>query len=283
VRAPSWLPERLARYYLYFAHHKGGFIRLAFADRLSGPWHIHSPGTLELEQSFFCTVPPPISVLANLAKTPTAESEADRLTPHIASPDVHVDEKRREIRMYYHGLLDDGTQRTRVAVSNDGLHFNARPEILSLPYLRAFNYAGNWFGLAMPGVLYRSYDGLTGFERGPQIFGDDMRHAALQKRGDTVRIFWTRVGDAPECIFCSTMDLNADWKRWQASPPTEVLRPETVWEGAHSPIEPSLRGAINTSVNQLRDPYVFEDNDGSAYLLYAVAGESGIAIASLEG
>jgi hypothetical protein len=33
-------------------------------------------------------------------------------------------------------------------------------------------------------------------------------------------------------------------------------------------------------VNQLRDPAIFEE-DGRTYLLYAVAGESGIAIAEL--
>jgi hypothetical protein len=267
---------------LYFAHHKGSFIRLAYADRLNGPWRIHSPGTLTLAQSFFCTSSPPRSVLANLKSQPMAESETDRLTPHIASPDVHVDEERHEIRMYYHGLLDDGTQRTRVAVSADGLHFNARSAILSLPYLRAFFHAGYWFALAMPGVVYRSLDGLTGFERGPQIFGDDMRHAALQRCGDTMRIFWTQVGHAPERILCSTMDLTADWISWRASSPVEVLQPETIWEGVDLPVEPSVRGAINAPVNQLRDPCIFEDTDGSVYLLYAVAGESGIAIASLE-
>jgi hypothetical protein len=33
-------------------------------------------------------------------------------------------------------------------------------------------------------------------------------------------------------------------------------------------------------VNQLRDPAIFEE-DGRTYLLYAVAGESGIAIAEI--
>jgi|GEM_PF-3999915 len=54
------------------------------------------------------------------------------------------------------------------------------------------------------------------------------------------------------------------------------------WEGAHSANEPSLLGAINAPVNQLRDPCVFTDSDGSNYLLCAVAGENGIGIASLR-
>lgn len=282
VRAPDWLPEPLGRYYLYFAHHKGSFIRLAYADELNGPWQSHTPGSLALEDSYFTTTRPPRSVLATMSQQPTAETESDRLTPHIASPDVHIDEQNREIRMYYHGLLADGTQRSRVAVSRDGLTFQAREEILSRPYLRAFQHAGYWFGLAMPGVVYRSRDGLSGFEQGPQLFENNTRHMALQRRRDMLRVFWTRVGDAPERILCSTVDLHAEWTSWTASQPVEVLRPEMNWEGADLPIEPSLRGAINGRVNQLRDPCVFEDDDGCAYLLYAVAGEHGIAIAALQ-
>ncbi|TGP23371.1 hypothetical protein, partial [Mesorhizobium sp. M1D.F.Ca.ET.234.01.1.1] len=32
IRVPDWLPGRLGAYYLYFAHHTGTYIRLAFAD-----------------------------------------------------------------------------------------------------------------------------------------------------------------------------------------------------------------------------------------------------------
>jgi hypothetical protein len=38
VIAPPWLANPLGRYYLYFAHHRGQFIRLATADHLEGPW-----------------------------------------------------------------------------------------------------------------------------------------------------------------------------------------------------------------------------------------------------
>ncbi len=82
IRAPEWLPGRLGRYYLYFAHHQGQYIRLAYADALEGPWRIYEPGTLTLEQSIFGR--------------------------HVASPDVHVDDEARQIRMYYHGSADPG-------------------------------------------------------------------------------------------------------------------------------------------------------------------------------
>jgi hypothetical protein len=59
-----------------------------------------------------------------------------------------------------------------------------------------------------------------------------------------------------------------------------VLRPERAWEGADAPVTPSLRSTAYGHLNQLRDPAVFEEN-GRTFLLYAVAGESGIAIAEL--
>ena len=46
-------------------------------------------------------------------------------------------------------------------------------------------------------------------------------------------------------------------------------------------MEPSVRSVAYGHVNQLRDPAVYVE-DGGVYLLYAVAGESGIAIARLH-
>ena len=60
IRTPDWLPNRLGRYYLYFADHKGSYIRLAYADSLEGPWAIHVPGSLHLPESNFLTERPPV-------------------------------------------------------------------------------------------------------------------------------------------------------------------------------------------------------------------------------
>ena len=48
IRVPDWLPNPLGRYYLYFAHHQGKNIRLAYADDLAGPWTLHLPGSLQM-------------------------------------------------------------------------------------------------------------------------------------------------------------------------------------------------------------------------------------------
>ena len=284
---PDWVVGRLGRYYLYFADHKGSFIRLAYADRLTGPWRVHPPGSLALAQSGFLTEPPAVTPeqLAQFEaqyRRPGAAISHDILseitTPHIASPDVHVDAARRRIVMYFHGLDGVGHQVSRVALSENGIDFTARPEVIGRSYMRIFRHGGMTYALAMPGVLSRSADGLGGFETGPTLFNPNMRHAAVLKRGETLFVFWTQVGEAPERILLSRIALTGDWHSWRESDPVEVLRPEYAWEGAEAPPIPSVRSTAHGRVNQLRDPAVYEE-DGVTYLLYAVAGESGIALA----
>ena len=155
IRVPDWVPNPFGKYYLYFAHHQGTYIRLAFADELEDPWHLHSPGVLDLADSFFRS--------------------------HIASPDVHVLEDRRQIRMYYHGCCNPEPphQVTRSATSEDGLSFVARPDILGSSYWRVFRWDDYWYTLEMPGIFRRSANGLSDFEDGPRLFTKDMRHSAV--------------------------------------------------------------------------------------------------------
>ena len=290
IRVPDWVDTPLGRYYLYFADHKGKYIRLAYADDLLGPWRVHVPGSLHLADSHFLVEPPELTpeqwavVEARAAARGSNISHDLRMevtATHIASPDVHVDHARRQIRMYYHGLAGVGEQVTRVALSNDGLQFVAHPEILSRPYLRAFEWEGADYGLAMPGQIYRSADGLTDFRPGPLLFNPDMRHAAVCIRDGVLSVFWTQVREAPERILLSTIDLTPDWSQWRESAPLELLRPEREWEGANAPLEPSVRSTAYGRVNQLRDPAVFVEEERT-FLLYAVAGESGIAIAEVH-
>ncbi len=293
VRVPDWIDRPLGAYYLYFADHKGQYIRLAYADALVGPWRTHEAGSLQLRHSLFLTTPPevPDDWRAGQRRSGAGLAQADRVAgvespmqdataPHIASPDVHVDHRRRRIVMYFHGLEGFSKQVSRVALSADGIRFDACPEILGRPYFRVFRHRGLCYALAMPGCLYRSRDGLTGFEPGPCLFASTMRHSAVLLRGDRLYVFWTRVGDAPERILVSTIELRGGWDSWQASEPQSVLRPQARWEGANLAYAPSVRGAINRPANQLRDPCVYEE-DGRVYLLYAVAGEHGIAIAEV--
>lgn len=271
IRVPRWLPNRLGNYYLYFAHHQGEFIRLAYADTLAGPWQIYAPGTLQL------------------AQTPCHG--------HIASPDVHVDEANQRIIMYYHGPTLDrktaaadpitqcfptlGGQRSFVATSPDGIHFTSGQEVLGVSYFRIFPWAGATYALAMPGIFYRSQDGFSDFRQGPIHFTSNMRHSALLRRDHLLYIFYSDVGDTPEHIKVATVDLRPDWQAWQPSTPTSVLFPEEPYEGGDLPLAPSERGSIHERVRQLRDPGIFEEA-GRTYLLYSIAGEAGLALAAIS-
>ena len=140
IRVPDWIGDRLGAYYLYFADHKGSYIRLAYADRLTGPWRVHPPGSLHLAQSGFLTAPPVVSP-AELARfeaqyrarsmTISHDVRSEISTPHIASPDVHIDAERCRIVMYFHGLEGIGHQVSRVAISQNGIDFTAWPDVNS--------------------------------------------------------------------------------------------------------------------------------------------------------
>lgn len=254
IRVPDWLPNPLGRYYLYFAHHKGEYIRLAYADQLEGPWTVYEPGTLRL------------------ADTPCLH--------HIASPEVHVDNERRRIRMYFHGPVAIFGQLSFVALSKDGLRFKARNEILGDSYFRVFRWRDSFYALVMPGHLMRSDNGLTDFEPGPTLFTPNMRHSAVKLDGDILTVFYSNAGDCPERILASKIELNEDWMHWASTEPVTVLEPEMEYEGADLPVEPSARGWAPNRVRQVRDPAVFRE-DGRDYLLYSVAGEHGIAIGEI--
>jgi hypothetical protein len=268
ILAPEWLPDRLGRYYLYFAHHRGRSIRLAFADRLSGPWTIHAPGSLRVED---------------------LQGQWD----HIASPDVHVDHAQRRIRMYFHGQrAGDPRQDSYVAVSGNGIDFTSDGVPLADFYLKALPVGRGWIGLTKGGRAWASETGLEPFRRldcelfpmrDPQGNAPgDVRHVAIQQRGAELLVFFTRIGDAPEVIRCASVDLREPPQRWYAVDRGVVLRPEAGWEGADVPPRPSRHGASHGPENGLRDPAMFVDVDGSHHLLYAAAGESGIGIATIE-
>lgn len=274
VRVPSWVDGALGKYYLYFAHHIGDHIRMAYADDLAGPWTIYTPGVLRLEDTICDDITGSIYLQYK----------------HVASPDVHVDSETKQIKMYFHCPVyvsgprdsnDSHMQVTLLATSSDGLHFEAAAEHLGNAYFRVFEWDEQYYALSMPGVFYRSKDGLTNFEEGPTLFSEDMRHSAVLVKDGKLLVFYTMVGDNPERILLSKIELLPDWMAWSASEPVTVLEPEFEWEGVKLPLEPSYRGTIMGPVRQLRDPAIFEDQ-GRVYLLYSVAGESGIAIAELQ-
>jgi hypothetical protein len=277
---------------MYFANHMGTFIRLAYADAVTGPWRIHEPGVLHArDTAFFRPQPDPQETLADFYT-------------HVASPEVFVDHQRRRIVMWVHGWWTNGErwpsdpaaarswarrlgygQFTQAAESANGLGFEVRPAITRNSYLRVFAHRGYFYGIARLGQLARSLDPLGGFEIGANPFRDlayagRVRHVALVHRGDRLHVFFTAIGDAPERVLVSTIDLTSDWTTWKATSPVDVLQPEMSYECAHLTVAPSEPGDVDSRVRQVRDPFVFQEG-GKTFLFYSTCGEQGIAAAEL--
>lgn len=260
LRVPAWIARPLGRYYLYFAHHHGRYIRLAVADAVAGPWRVVPGGVLPL------------------ASTPAHD--------HVASPDVHVDEAERRIRLYFHGCTAAGRleQVSFVATAPDGLQFTARREPLGPFYFRVFRHDGWHYALAKRGndggQLLRSRDGFAPFEPGPLVL-PRMRHAAVALAAGRLEIVYSCLGDAPERLLYVEMALAGDWRDWRPEPAVELLRPERAWEGADEPVGASRPGRAFAREHALRDPALFDDA-GRRFLVYAAAGEQALGLAELH-
>lgn len=293
IRVPAWVEKPLGRYYMYFAHHSGRFIRLAYADALRGPWKIHEPGVLRVEETaFFRPQPDP------------ADSPPGAYT-HVASPEIYIDETRRRLILWVHGVWTEGQrwpearaqatawmrergygQFTQAAESRDGLSFEMRPAITRQSYLRVFRHGPAFYGITRLGQLFRANDPLESFELGGDPFRESpysgrVRHVALLKDDAALQVFFSAIGDAPEGILHATIDLSGDWRAWRIGEVSEVLAPQAPYECPGLPVEPSAVGEIDRPARQLRDPAVFRE-DGRTYLFYTFCGEQGIAGAELR-
>lgn len=315
IRVPDWIPleERAdpqARYYMYFAHHKGSYIRMAWAPRVEGPWQLYQADA---------TVPDGRRGVLDMGVTRELPlGNGLTIIKHIASPEVHVDDESKRIIMYFHGPVEyegqlKGMQKTFVATSPWGLEFRpwVQPVILAKSYLRVLNdrgilqgLTGGWHYTApdpvTPWVTPRDfdYDGdLWQKQRAyvlefPESGADagagsshglmNIRHLALFRSGTTLYVFFTVIGHAPERILATRIDLaQPDWMRHPPQePPTEILRPELTWEGADVALAASKIGAQPKLENALRDPFIFQD-EGRLYLFYAGGGERAIGLAEL--
>ena len=293
IRVPEWVDRPLGKYYMYFANHMGDFVRLAYADAVEGPWRIYEPGVLHVrDTAFYRDQPDPPETLADFYT-------------HVASPEILPDPARKRIIMWAHGWWTNGErwpsdpaaarrwarergygQYTQVAESSDGLHFTVRPAISKASYLRVFKRGEFFYGVSRLGLVSRSEDPLASFEPGPNLFrgtpyANRVRHVGLVQRADRMYVFFTGIGDAPERVLVSTVDLSGDWTAWKASSPTDVIAPAAAYECVDLPNQPSDAGDIETPVRQIRDPFVFEDQ-GRAFLFYATCGEQGIAAAEVS-
>lgn len=316
IRIPDWIPKEkraapAAQYYLYFAHHNGEYIRLAWAETIAGPWQLYGTGE--------DVAPGQRGVLDMGDDRLITLAGAYSITSHIASPDVHVDDENKQIVLYFHGGTSHNglhvqDQKSYVATSPWGLDFSSgiNPVPLGGSYLRVLDVNGILQGLySSYHVRARSNTSPWSVAQGEELVGDALwelhdarflefqdiqkadgriahngtprvRHVALYRTGDRLHVFYTMKGDAPERILVTSVDVNSvNW--FDVAPetsPAEVLRAEREWEGAGIAPERSRKGPEFRLVNALRDPYVLNDR-GSLYLFYAGGGERAIGVARL--
>jgi hypothetical protein len=292
IRVPSWVQKPLGRYYMYFANHRDVFIRLAYADDVKGPWKIYEPGVWHVRDSL-------------LYRPQPDSARFGGFNTHFASPEIFIDNANRRIVLWAHGWYTNGEhwpteakaaqqwanekgygQFTQGAISTDGMHFTGQPAITKESYIRVFERGGSLVGMSRLGVLLRAPNPTTPFEVGPNAFRETaygsnrVRHIALVPRGNLLHVLFTAIGDAPESLMHSTIDMTRDWKDWRVGTPTMVMQPETDYECGNLPIAKSAVGDIFEPARQIRDPHVLEDG-GRTYLFYVLCGEQGVAGAEI--
>ncbi len=266
---------------------------MAYADSLAGPWKNYEPGVLHVRNTAF------------YRPQPDPPGLPDTFYTHVASPEVVVDNANKRLVMLAHGWFTEGRkwpadseqtvnwakenaygQFTQTSVSADGLHFAQRPGITArTSYSRLFHWRDSWYSISRLGILGQSMQLLGRFEEGANPFSSGLwagrvRHVAVLLRGDTLYVFFSAIGDAPERILLSTIALTSDSRSWRASPPIEVLRPMEAYECTNLPVSPSTRGEAKGPEHALRDPAIIESN-GRVILFYSYCGEQGIAAADV--
>jgi hypothetical protein len=292
IRVPPWIKKPLGRYYMYFAHHKGQYIRLAYADSLRGPWKVYEPGVLN------------VSATAFFRPQPDPPNSPEFVYTHVASPEIYIDNAQKKIVMWVHGMWTEGqrwpeepaaaqqwlrsrgyAQYTQSAESVDGLKFEMRPAITRQSYLRVFKRADQFYGMARLGQLLRAKDPSSSFEPGPNPFRDGpyanrVRHVTLLPHENYIDVLFSAIGDAPERILHTTIPMMGDWTQWRATAYEEVLTPQTKYECPEMPAAPSEAGEIYGPAKQLRDPALFFEGR-KVYLFYTICGEQGVGGAEI--
>ena len=239
------------------------------------------------ELDFWTEVTPQISIEAIGA----CEEKA------IHSPDIlySPQENLYYMHAHLHRCKQHGKQPTAVFTSPDLLHWNisnvADPFVANnLFYARLFHYKGQLYGIAKSQetstgsmVLFES----TSFRSDYKVIhklAQGVRHVGLHRKQDTLFIFFTLIGDEPERIFLSTIDLTQPPSKWELRPGPEIMKPPNT----NSPLKISKPGAAPCHhVQELRDPFFFPDEDEAenqlkGTLFYTLAGEQAIGASSLR-
>ncbi len=270
IKAPEFFQNSPGKYLLYFAHHSGKYIRLAYSDSLFKNWKI-----LDVQ---ICSV----------------DSSLD-FHDHVASPEVFIDQKNKDVYLFFHSReIGNRTQRTFLAKSKNGTQFNFEKIKSKLPfYMRFFEFKNSTYAITKGGNLYQnkgdfvsddwiSLGNIDSGKSNEEVMHNEpgsIRHVAIIKYGNEIFVFYTRIGDAPERIYASHLLMVNHLPRLINE--IEILRPLYKFEGSECCLEESSSGPSLGFENAVRDPYVFEE-EGRYYLFYTIGGESGIAVCEIN-
>jgi len=277
IKVPEWVSSPLGKYYMYFSHHQGKYIRMAYADDLLGPYKIYDGEVLSIDN-----VP---------------------YGGHIASPEIVIDDENKKIIMFYHGcgVLDksqaESGQWTTYSESKNGLSFVSDNLYLVPSYLRVVKVGDKFLG-STGGPTRPVYNFKQSLRTIPEKIAHidiksepfccfenvepidsmyRMRHLCFDLESeDCLWIYYSNVCDEPERI--KRVCVNP--KDWSAASYEEVLQSELDYEGVNEPLIKSKGGAKHYPVHELRDPYIINDN-GHKYMFYTVAGERGVAVVEI--
>jgi len=220
------------------------------------------------------------------------------------SPSLVVDDTTETTYMYVHGhMCRSGTQPTVLFQSRDGVawtattnnhNWNSTTKILlnDLFYMTApIWYKDAYYALAETqensigsAVLLKS-SSLEGPFLKHKIVAQGLRHVDVHLIDSTLCLFYTLIGDMPERIMLSTIDLEDN--DLSLLPGPTVLTPIHEHEHGNAPDVPSSSGASGCGpASELRDPHFLPDRDVSenvlsGLLFYAVQGERAIAMARI--
>ena len=260
---------KLRLYLMYFGHHKGKYIRVAWAFSPTGP---------------FRRVP--------LVRPLLLRDRFGERKGHVASPEVRTVGGKRY--MFAHSPsrhFRPGKQITYMSRLRLGV-VCSRPKPIDLPsYARFFSLNGDMHAITNGADVFKldsnsletrqlDVDKSRLLVPESQDVIERVRHPQILAWLGHTLCFYTRVGDAPERVFVSLLEAKNP-EEIMFSTPIELLRPREDYEGAHHNIEPSKSGISRRPENALRDPFVGEFG-GQHFLYYSTAGEKGIACAELD-
>ncbi len=268
-RVPNWIKSPLGKYYLLFSDHQGKYLRLAYSDNMNSEWKISKTKILEIKK--FKKI----------------------LYDHIASPEIYLDHKNKNVCIYFHSRSRrfGREQLTFVATSKNGIDYKIKNKDPIAPfYFRIFKYKNFFYGLTKGGDLFKSKNKFSKFKFIKNIFNKysdkyhnkkgSVRHLCVKIKKKYLEVFYTKIGHRPERIYRGILKFLKNDKNWNVKHLEEILRPTKIYEGSNLKINISKSGPSKKIENAVRDPYILDDKNNT-YLFYSVKGEKGIAFAKI--